>query len=121
MQVKKENSTNQLNSNVILQCPVVYTLEKIGGRWKTRILYTLRGGPLRYGQLKKMIPLITEKMLAQQLRELEADNLVYRDSKPVVPPHVEYSLTEQGQGLSPIFVAMAEWGMGNNPAYKNCE
>ena len=100
--------------------PVAYTLEKIGGRWKTRILYALRAGPLRYGQLKKMIPLITEKMLAQQLRELEADDLVYRDVKPVLPPHVEYYLTEQGQGLSPIFVAMAEWGRGNNPAYRDC-
>jgi DNA-binding HxlR family transcriptional regulator len=121
MQVKKENTTNQLNNNTILQCPVAYTLEKIGGRWKTLILYKLKAGPLRYGQLKKMIPLITEKMLAQQLRELEADNLVYRDVKPILPPHVEYYLTEQGQGLSPILAAMAEWGRGNNPAYRDCE
>ena len=118
---KKENSTNHLNNTVITQCPVSFTLDKIGGRWKTLILYKLKKGPLRYGQLKKQIPLITEKMLAQQLRELEADKLIHRDAKPVVPPHVEYYLTKQGKDMSPIFVAMAKWGQKNNPEYQNCK
>ena len=121
MQVKKENSTNHLNNKVITQCSVSFTLDKIGGRWKTLILYKLRSGPLRYGQLKKQIPLITEKMLAQQLRELEADKLIHRDAKPIVPPHVEYYLTQQGKDMSPIFKAMANWGQKNNPEYQHCK
>ncbi len=122
MTSKKQNSTNQVNSYTIMECPVSFTLGKIGGRWKTAILYTLKmQGPVRFGKLKKMIPLITEKMLAQQLRELETDNLVIRDAKPIIPLHVEYSLTMEGQELSPIFFAMSEWGKKNNPLYKDCE
>ena len=110
----KESSTNRENKQLIQgTCPVTFTLEKIGGRWKPLILFNLREGTLRYGQLRKCIPGITEKMLIQHLRELEADNLVVRDVKPVVPPHVEYSLTKSGQTLSPILNAMAEWGLAN--------
>jgi DNA-binding HxlR family transcriptional regulator len=92
-------------------CPVTFTIGKIGGRWKPLILYNLQSGMLRYGQLKKLIPGITEKMLVQHLRELEADNLVQRVVKPVVPPHVEYSLTTSGQSLAPLLHEMAEWGL----------
>jgi DNA-binding HxlR family transcriptional regulator len=107
----KENSTNQENKQAILNfCPVTVTLSKIGGRWKPLIIYNLQQGMLRYAQLKKAIPGITEKMLIQHLRELEADNLVKRDVKPVVPPHVEYSLTKIGQSLSPLLKEMARWG-----------
>ena len=110
----KESSTNQQNKHLISnQCPVTVTLEKIGGRWKPLILFNLQQGTLRYGQLKKCIPGITEKMLVQHLRELEADRLVCRDVKPVVPPHVEYSLTASGKTLGPILNAMAEWGIQN--------
>ena len=85
----KENSTNQENKRLVLnECPVTFTLEKIGGRWKPLILFNLNAGPMRYGQLKKSIPAITEKMLIQHLRELEADKLIHREVKPVVPPHV---------------------------------
>lgn len=112
----KESSTNQENRQLMKGiCPVTFTLEKIGGRWKPLILYNLRGATLRYGQLRKAIPGITEKMLIQQLRELEADGLVSRDIKPVVPPHVEYSLTLLGDSLSPLLNEMAEWGLKNNP------
>lgn len=108
----KESSTNQQNKQIVQgACPVTYTLEKIGGRWKPLIIYQLGGGVKRYGQLKKAIPGITEKMLIQHLRELEADNLIVRDVKPVVPPHVEYSLSETGMTLTPILHAMAEWGL----------
>lgn len=68
---------------------------------------------MRYGQLKKGISGITEKMLVQHLRELEADGLIVRDVKPVVPPHVEYSLTPSGKTLTPILNAMAQWGLTN--------
>jgi len=122
MTLKKENSTFQLNRGTIIECPVSFTLEKIGGRWKTKILYTInKYGPVRFSKLRKLIPPITEKMLAQQLRELEADNLILRDAKPIVPPHVEYSLTNQGEALSPIFEAMAVWGRNNNPSFKDCD
>jgi DNA-binding HxlR family transcriptional regulator len=110
----KESSTNYQNKQVILnECPVTFTLEKMGGRWKPLILYQLQQGVLRYGQLKKSIPGITEKMLVQHLRELEADGLIVRDVKPIVPPHVEYSLTQSGKTLTPILNAMAEWGLNN--------
>jgi DNA-binding HxlR family transcriptional regulator len=117
----KESSTFQMNNNTLLECPVSFTISKIGGRWKTIILYTINNwGPIRFNQLKKYIPNITEKMLTQQLRELEVDNLVIRDVKPVVPPHVEYSLTLQSQSLAPIFDEMAKWGRENNEKYKEC-
>lgn len=110
----KESSTNQFNKKAALdKCPVTITLEKIGGRWKPIILYNLMDATLRYSELRKSMPLISEKMLIQQLRELEEDKLVYRKVHPVVPPHVEYSLTESGKGLTPILHAMAEWGMKN--------
>jgi DNA-binding HxlR family transcriptional regulator len=110
----KESSTNYQNKQVILnECPVTFTLEKMGGRWKPLILYQLQQGILRYGQLKKSIPGITEKMLVQHLRGLEADGLIIRDVKPVVPPHVEYSLTQTGKTLTPILNAMAQWGLSN--------
>jgi DNA-binding HxlR family transcriptional regulator len=116
----KESSTNYQNKQVILnECPVTFTLEKMGGRWKPLILYQLQQGVLRYGQLKKSIPGITEKMLVQHLRELEADGLIVRDVKPVVPPHVEYSLTQSGKTLTPILNAMAEWGL-NNQEHPRC-
>lgn len=108
----KESSTNQHNRRIINnQCPVTFTLEQIGGRWKPLILYNLREATLRYAQLKKSIPAITEKMLIQHLRELEADGLIKRDVKPVVPPHVEYSLTKKGHGLDALLNEMAKWGM----------
>ena len=107
----KESSTNQQNKQIVQACPVTYTLERIGGRWKPLILYQLSNGARRYGQLRKAIPGITEKMLIQHLRELESDKLIVRDVKPVVPPHVEYSLSEDGLTLTPILNAMAQWGM----------
>ncbi|GAA4466379.1 hypothetical protein GCM10023093_20440 [Nemorincola caseinilytica] len=108
----KTSSTNQANKQGELsKCPVTFTLDRIGGRWKALILYNLTGGPLRYGALKKAMPAITEKMLIQQLKELEADALVRREVKPVVPPHVTYSLTTAGMDLAPVMQAMAAWGL----------
>ncbi len=108
----KEASTNQLNKNIALsKCPVTYTLEKIGGRWKALIIYQLISGPKRYGELRKSIPAVTEKMLIQNLKELEQDNLISRTVRPVVPPHVTYALTDAGTGLAPVMQAMAHWGL----------
>ena len=111
----KASSTNNLNRNKIeIKCPVTFTLHRIGGRWKPLILYHLIGGKRRYSELKREIPAITEKMLIQHLRELEADKLITRKVLPVIPPHVEYSLTKMGKELSPIMNAMADWGLKYN-------
>ncbi len=122
MYTVKENSTNQLNKQTALNmCPVTFTLDRIGGRWKALILYHLSGEPRRYGELRKCMPAITEKMLIQQLKELEADSLVHRDVKPVVPPHVTYSLTPAAKELYKVLDAMAEWGLrySADEAYQN--
>jgi DNA-binding HxlR family transcriptional regulator len=111
MYTVKESSTHQINKAIATEgCPVSFTLTKIGGRWKPLIIFQLNNGPLRYSELKKAIPNITEKMLIQNLRELENDNLIAREVKPVVPPHVTYSLTEPGEALKPMFDSMAHWG-----------
>lgn len=110
----KEASTNQLNrKEELTKCPVTFTLDKIGGRWKTIILFHLMGHTKRYSELKRNIPPISEKMLIQQLRELEEDNLIHRKVYPVIPPHVEYSLTAMGQELTPVLNAMAQFGLKN--------
>ncbi|QNF33993.1 helix-turn-helix transcriptional regulator [Adhaeribacter swui] len=107
----KEASTNQSNKNTALfACPVTFTLTKIGGRWKPLIIYNLLDGPKRYSELRKQIPAITEKMLIQHLKELEADQLISRHALAVVPPHVEYRLTPAGQELGPAMNEMANWG-----------
>jgi len=92
-------------------CPVTYIVGKIGGHWKPIILYQLMEGALRYSELKRRIPTITEKMLIQHLKELQADDLVLRTAEPVVPPFVTYSLTAAGRELKPVMCAMTEWAI----------
>ncbi len=91
-------------------CPVDATLAIIGGKWKALILYHLRGGPRRFGELRRLIPGVTQRMITQHLRELEADGIIHREVFAVVPPRVDYSLTETGRSLIPILEAMAAWG-----------
>ena len=91
-------------------CPVTATVSIIGGKWKPIILWILFQEKRRFGELKKLIPKITQKMLTQQLRELERDGIVHREVYPVVPPQVEYSLTQKGYTLAPILQAMEKWG-----------
>ena len=93
-------------------CPVEATLEMIGGKYKALILWHLSENKLRFSELRKAITSATPKMLTQQLRELEAHNLIHREVFPVIPPKVEYSLTETGRSLVPILVAMRDWGAG---------
>ncbi len=90
-------------------------MEKIGGYWKPIILFNLLSGTKRYNELKKSIPTITEKVLIQQLKQLEADGLLIRKSKPVIPPYVTYELSKSGKkALRPVLYAMAEWAVGNS-------
>lgn len=93
-------------------CPVETTLDLIGGKYKALILWHLSGGCLRFTQLRQVIRAATPKMLTQQLRELEAQRLIHREVFPVIPPKVEYSLTELGRSLMPILTAMRDWGAG---------
>ena len=93
-------------------CPVEATLDLIGGKYKALILWHLSDGQLRFSELRKVITSATPKMLTQQLRELESQNLIHREVFPVIPPKVEYSLTETGKSLMPILVAMRDWGAG---------
>ena len=93
-------------------CPVLYTMSILGQRWKIPILWHLADKKLRFSELRKELQNATPKMLTQQLRELEAQELIHREVFPVVPPKVEYSLTELGRSLMPILVAMRDWGSG---------
>jgi DNA-binding HxlR family transcriptional regulator len=92
-------------------CPVTRTMRVISGRWKPLILYHLRHGPRRFNELRRLIPSITQRMLTQHLRELQADGVVSRQVFEIVPPRVEYALTDLGRSLMPILSAMADWGM----------
>jgi DNA-binding HxlR family transcriptional regulator len=91
-------------------CPVEATLELIGGKYKALILWHLAEGKLRFSQLRDQINGVTPKTLTQQLRELESQSLIHREVFPIVPPKVEYSLTDLGQSLMPLLVAMRDWG-----------
>ena len=91
-------------------CPVEATLDLIGGKYKALILWHLSDGTLRFSELRSRITKATPKMLTQQLRELESQALIHREVYPVIPPKVEYSLTETGKSLLPILVAMRDWG-----------
>lgn len=91
-------------------CPVEQTLKAIGGRWKVLILRELFPGVKRFNQLQRSLHGITQKMLTQQLREMEADGLIHRQVYAQVPPKVEYSLTSLGESLKPVLEAMHDWG-----------
>jgi len=97
-------------------CPVKLTADIIGGKWKPMILFYLEGGTQRFGELRKMIPGMTKKMLTQHLRELERDG-IHREVYAVVPPKVEYSLTKHGESLKPILKLMSAWGAKHRSRY----
>ena len=91
-------------------CAVDYAFQRIGGKYKGRILWVLREGVLRYGELNRAVIGITPKMLTQTLKQLEADELIVRKVYLEVPPKVEYSLTETGKELIPFISQMRSWG-----------
>lgn len=92
-------------------CPMELTMDVIGGKWKALILWHLGENTLRFSQLRKALPKITQKMLTNQLRELEEDGLVHRLVYAQVPPKVEYSLTDDGKTLLPLLTTMYQWGL----------
>ncbi|UVC14139.1 winged helix-turn-helix transcriptional regulator [Mesorhizobium onobrychidis] len=94
-------------------CTVEGTLRYIDGKWKGVVLYHLFEGTLRFNEIRRRIPNCTQRMLTNQLRELEADGLIARKIYPQVPPKVEYSLTPRGMSLEPVITALKTWGDAN--------
>lgn len=92
-------------------CPVETTLKVIGGKWKILILFHLHDGAKRFSELRRAMPMVTEKMLTKQLKELTKDGVISRKVYPQVPPKVEYSVTRYGNTLHPIIHAMCRWGL----------
>ncbi|WP_234122418.1 winged helix-turn-helix transcriptional regulator [Clostridium hydrogenum] len=102
------------------QCSMELTLDIIGGKWKPIILWYLSSSTLRFGELKKKMPKITQKMLTQQLKSLEENELINRVVYNEIPPKVEYSLTDKGKTLVPILAGLSEWAheyINSNKAY----
>ena len=96
--------------------PFGYALSLISGKWKLVILYLLSGGqPIRFNELRRRVGKITYKMLSDQLKQLEKDDLIIRKEYPQVPPKMEYSLSERGESLLPILYAMCDWGHSHQP------
>ncbi len=109
---KNTNKKKSSEDNFI--CPIRYSLDIIGGKWKLPILCMLASGnPTRYSSIKRKLGNITNMMLAQSLKELESMGMVHREQYNEVPPRVEYSLTEKGNSIIPILVQLGEWGADN--------
>ncbi|PTS91479.1 transcriptional regulator [Pedobacter sp. HMWF019] len=110
--MRKENSSASINDRILQsECPMQIAMSKINGKWKIIILAYISENENRFSLLKKRIPSITDKMLSQQLRELENDGLISREIYPEIPPKVEYSLTENAESLIPALKKIFEWGL----------
>jgi DNA-binding HxlR family transcriptional regulator len=92
-------------------CPVEATLTFLDGKWKGVILFHLMSGTLRFNELRRKAPSVTQRMLTKQLRELEQAGLISRTVYPVVPPHVDYALTPVGRSLEPVIRSLHDWGL----------
>lgn len=100
-----------INQDGKLNCSIEYTLKKIGGKWKTVILWHLGvDGNFRYNELRRLLPGVTHKVLSEQLKELEDDGFIDRKQFNTIPPKVEYSMTEKGKTILPILEQMHKWG-----------
>lgn len=107
---EKSGNKNVTNGGECTNGSVEATLSVIGGKWKPIILYQLVFGTRRFGEIAARIPTISRKVLTEQLKELEIDKLIKREHYKEIPPRVEYSLTELGESLMPLFQEMARWG-----------
>ncbi|HEY1177548.1 MAG TPA: helix-turn-helix domain-containing protein [Phytomonospora sp.] len=100
------------------ECPIEAAMTVIGGKWKVSILWVLAQRPFRFGELRRSIPGLTEKVLASHLREMEDDGIVRREDFGEVPPRVEYSLTDRGTALNAALRPLGAWGRENVPAQR---
>ncbi len=105
--IKKKN---EINIDKEFKCPVETAIDVLTGKWKILIIWYLKEEKKRFKELQKLLPKATQKMLIQKLRELEIDGIVHREVYPIVPPKVEYSLTEYGKSLKPIIKQLYLWG-----------
>ena len=114
--MRKGTSSNTINKQRLeADCGMAYFVSVVSGRWKLSIMgFLLDYKVLRYGELKKKLPDISERMLIAQLKELESDGLVERKAYAEVPPRVEYELSEKGRSLKGILIQMSEWGEKNS-------
>ena len=103
------------------RCPAEYTIALIGGRWKIPLIFHLLAGKKRFSELSRALDGVAQKVLTQQLREMERDGLVAREVFAQVPPRVEYSLTELGMSLGPVVDAMCRWGEAHGAALASRE
>jgi len=111
MKKNKSNSANiEKEESQDNSCSFIYALSLIGKRWKPAILWKICEGVYRFGEMKRAIPQISEKMLSQHLRELETDGLITRTIYPEMPPRVEYALTDLGKSLEPVLKQLSDWG-----------
>ena len=108
-------NTQPWHSENPLDCPLVHAIGLLGGKWKPVILHMLVTEPLRFTQLQKQIAAVSQKVLTQQLRELESDHLIIRTVYPEVPPRVDYRLSEDGLRLVPILNQLYAWGAAQRP------
>lgn len=119
--MKKEMTAEDYLQKVLTEpvsddCPVRKTLELLSGKWRTHIIYELcKNQSMRFGELKKAYPHITNTMLTNTLRDLEELGIVHREQFNEIPPHVEYSLTAKGKELLPVFFEIHKWGEKNLP------
>jgi DNA-binding HxlR family transcriptional regulator len=115
----KKTSTNYENKQLMIdECIEMYAIHLLSGQWTMAIGCYLLQGPLRFGELRKCLPTITERMLTLHLRKMEQNKLIKRTVYAEVPPRVEYELTEIGLGLEPIIKLLAEWGEMHKNAVK---
>jgi DNA-binding HxlR family transcriptional regulator len=122
MAKRKESSTNTINRDHLVNfCGMVYAVDILGGRWKLLILYKLEGKTLRFSELKKRLPNITDRMLTLHLQELEKNGLVVRTVYAAVPPRVEYQLSESARQLAPIWKQLEQWGLSHKAAMEKDE
>lgn len=109
LKVSNVGVTAMENDNKYI-CPIDFTMSLLGDKWSMWILWSLQDGPLRFGELKRLIPGITEKMLTQQLKKFTNNSIVVRKVYPEVPPRVEYRLTQHGESLKTILLLIKQWG-----------
>lgn len=110
----EEYAERLLHGRTSDNCPMRRALSMLSGKWRTHVIYELYKKPsCRFGELKRAIPRITNTMLTSTLRDLEELGIVHREQLNEIPPHVEYSLTEKGKALLPVFTELAKWGEAN--------